>query len=105
MVTETDPKVGNLTTNYIPKWNGTTLTNGTLFDNNSKIGIGTTTPNNKLDINGNAVIGQSYILSNSIAPTNGLAVEGTLNVGAASNITNQNAYKLEVFSSTKNNTL
>jgi hypothetical protein len=41
-ITESDPKVGSLTLNYMPKWNGTTLTNSAIFDNTgTRIGIGT----------------------------------------------------------------
>jgi hypothetical protein len=93
---EADPKVGSLTMGYVPRWNGSTLANGTLFDNNARIGIGTTAPNNKLDVNGNAVIGGSYILGNAMAPLNGLAVEGTLNVGMPTAETNQSPYKMQV---------
>lgn len=50
--TETDPKIGSLTTNYLSKWNGTTLANTQIFDNGTNIGIGTTTPNFKLHVNG-----------------------------------------------------
>jgi hypothetical protein len=49
---ETDPKVGTLTSNKIPKWNGTALADGLLFDNGTNVGIGTTTPANKLSVNG-----------------------------------------------------
>ena len=51
---ETDPKIGNLTSNYLPKWNGSTLANTQVFDNGSNVGIGTNTPSVKLDINGKA---------------------------------------------------
>ena len=49
---ETDPKIGSLTSNYLPKWNGTTLANTQVFDNGTNVGIGTITPSVKLDING-----------------------------------------------------
>lgn len=53
---ETDPEVGSSTINKVPKWNGTTLVDGLLFDDGSNIGIGTATPLFKLDVNGDASI-------------------------------------------------
>jgi hypothetical protein len=51
-ITETDPQVASTTSNYVPKWNGTTLVDGQVFDNGTNVGIGTTTPNNKLEVVG-----------------------------------------------------
>jgi hypothetical protein len=51
-ITEADPQVSSTTTNYIPKWDGTTLVDGQVFDNGTNIGIGTSTPTEKLDVNG-----------------------------------------------------
>lgn len=48
-ITETDPQVSSTTTNYVPKWNGTTLVDGALFDNGN-VGIGTTSPGEKLHV-------------------------------------------------------
>jgi hypothetical protein len=39
---ETDPQVASSTTNYVPKWNGTALQDGMLYDKGTGIGIGTT---------------------------------------------------------------
>lgn len=50
---ESDPKVGSLTNNKVPHWNGSTLVNGLLFDNGNKIGIGTSAPSVLLHIKGN----------------------------------------------------
>lgn len=47
---------------------------------NGNVGIGATTPLNSLDVNGGAVIGNSYAGNNS-APANGLLVEGNVGVG------------------------
>jgi hypothetical protein len=65
LTTETDPKIGSLTTNYLSKWNGSTLANTQLFDNGTNIGIGTTTPSVKFDVAG-TVRGTSLISNGSI---------------------------------------
>jgi hypothetical protein len=49
-VTETDPKVGANTINYLSKWNGTQLVASGLFENIGNVGIGTNTPAAKLHI-------------------------------------------------------
>lgn len=40
-LTETDPKVSSSTDNKVPKWNGTTLTDGLIYDSGTSVGIGT----------------------------------------------------------------
>lgn len=50
-IQELDPKVGNNTTNQIPKWNGSNLSAGTITDVNGLIGLGITNPQRKLHIN------------------------------------------------------
>lgn len=50
---ETDPKVGTLSVNTLPKWNGSTLADGILYENASHIGLGNTTAQHILSI-GNA---------------------------------------------------
>ena len=52
-IPETDPQVSSTTTNYIPKWNGTTLIDGQVFDNGTNVGIGTLTPTDKVHVVGN----------------------------------------------------
>ena len=47
-----------------------------------KVGIGVQGPVNKLDVEGGAVIGQSYSGTNA-APTQGLLVEGTVGIGTS----------------------
>ena len=49
---------GSGTTNYIAKWTGSTsLGNSIIYDNGTNVGIGTTTPSAKLEINGNLRVG------------------------------------------------
>ncbi len=49
-ITESDPQVSSTTTNVVPKWNGTTLTDGLIYDGGTYVGIGTTTPATKLQV-------------------------------------------------------
>ena len=44
------PAITGLTTNYLPKWNGSGFGNSNVFDNGTNIGIGTATPVAKLHI-------------------------------------------------------
>lgn len=52
LITETDPQVSSTTANKIPKYNGTTLVDGIIFDNGTNIGVGTTNPQSKMEIVG-----------------------------------------------------
>lgn len=55
--TETDPEVGANTSGYLPKWDGTALVTGAIYqDASGNIGIGTATPAVKLQLNGSATI-------------------------------------------------
>jgi uncharacterized protein (TIGR02145 family) len=51
-----------------------------------KLGIGTTAPQNKLDVSGGTVIGSTYSGTNT-APSNGLLVEGNVGIGKTSTST------------------
>lgn len=48
--TEVDPKVGIISNNFVPKWNGTSLVTGSIFDSGTNVGIGTATPFARLDV-------------------------------------------------------
>lgn len=51
--TETDPQVSSITSNIIPKWNGTSLVDGVMTDDGTNVGIGVTpTVGNKLEVAG-----------------------------------------------------
>jgi hypothetical protein len=84
---------GNLTVNGA----GTnTITGYSNFDSNTlyvnagtdRVGIGTSGPQNKLDVEGGAVIGATYSGTNA-APTNGLLVEGNVGIGTTNPGTNR----------------
>lgn len=49
---ETDPKVGTNTTNYLSKWDGSKLVTSAVFEDSGNVGIGTSNPQAKLDVNG-----------------------------------------------------
>lgn len=52
----TNPVTGTGTTNYVSKWTGTnTQGNSQIFDNGANVGIGTTSPIYKLDVNSGTV--------------------------------------------------
>ncbi|MBA7557818.1 hypothetical protein ES705_50590 [subsurface metagenome] len=46
---ESDPKIGTITTNYLSKWDGSSLVTSSIFDNGN-VGIGTTGPGAKLSL-------------------------------------------------------
>lgn len=75
--------------NYIPKFStGTTLSNSALFENGGNIGIGTSSPAVKLDVNGSARItsdiGASTLTLNSPSlPTCSATLRGQFNYTAA----------------------
>ncbi|KOP26855.1 hypothetical protein AMR41_08000 [Hapalosiphon sp. MRB220] len=54
-----------------------------VVDTQGKVGIGTPTPQNRLDVEGGAVIGATYSGTNT-APANGLLVEGNVGIGRTS---------------------
>lgn len=56
--TETDPKVGTLTTNTVPRWNGTALADSALVQRGTSIGVGTTSPQGTLSVGAVAHLGK-----------------------------------------------
>ena len=96
--TRFDPTSSNTTGNgmFLPTTNTLGFsTNGSeriRITDTGNVGIGTTTPKNKLDVEGGAVIGATYSGTNT-AFTNGLLVEGNVGIGTTSPF-----YKLEVVS-------
>jgi len=86
----------NGTTDYVIKFTGaTTGGNSLLYDNGTHVGIGTTSPLNKLDINGSEAVG-TYAGVNT-APANGMIVSGFTGIGT----TSPNA-QLDVYSTSTN---
>ena len=66
-------------------WTGTNdgnLAERFVIDGDGNVGIGTTTPQNLLDISGASVIGSTYAGTNT-APTDGLLVEGNVGIGTS----------------------
>jgi len=51
-ISESDPQVGSLTTNYSPKWNGSSLVNGQIYDDGTYVAIDTTSVYAKLTVSG-----------------------------------------------------
>jgi hypothetical protein len=56
----TNPVTGTGTTNYVSKFTGgTTIGNSQIFDNGTNVGIGTTSPSQKLDVSGSIAISKN----------------------------------------------
>jgi hypothetical protein len=88
-ITESDPQVASATANYIPKWNGTALADGIVYDNGTNIGIGTASLSAKLHV---SATGGTTILSEGTS--GGAYVEvrsATSNEGATSYKTGSSA--------------
>ena len=63
---------GSGTTNYVPKWTGTSvLGNSQIFDNGTNVGIGTPTPTFKLEVNGDIRATSLLLADDSISAKQG----------------------------------
>ena len=69
---ETDPEVGANTTNYLPKWNGSALVTGTIYDDGN-VGIGTESPMSKLSVGGDGLTNTGVY---GVGSTNGVYGSG-----------------------------
>jgi hypothetical protein len=104
----TDPVTGSGTVSYIPKFtSGTAIGNSQIFDNGTNVGIGTTSPNGKLQVNGNAYFGTflntdirySFVSSGALSSyhtyiNNTNSAGGTYGLGVNNNNTSSNGYIL-----------
>ena len=75
-----------LTTNFLPKWNGSAFGNSQIFDDGTNTGIGTPTPDAKLDVNGSIYSRSGSILSNSFGGYSGGDVIITTNTSGAASL-------------------
>lgn len=64
----TNPVTGTGTTNYLPKFTGaTTIGNSQVFDNGTNVGIGTTSPSQKLHVVGNGLYTGNLDVGHSVS--------------------------------------
>jgi hypothetical protein len=79
----TNPVTGTGTTNYIPKFTGTSaIGNSVIYDDGTNVGIGTTSPNSKLHVVGNTSITGSTNITGSlvVSDSHGISLD-TSNFG------------------------
>lgn len=85
-ITENDPQISSALNNMIPKWNGSTLTDGIITDNGTNIGIGTAAPSAKLHVIGSVKIDAGKL---PFVNTGGSVFIGD-NAGVNDDLTNNN---------------
>ena len=59
--TETDPKVGANTLNYVPKWNGSALANSLIYSTSTGVWISTENPSATLAVSGSVIADVLYL--------------------------------------------
>lgn len=91
VLTEADPKVGANTTNYASKWNGSALVASTIYESGGSVGIGTTSPNHRLQVSG-GVNNSLFTTTDWIQPSTGSALK--IGLGAATGNTYVNLQAL-----------
>jgi len=80
---------GSGTTDFIPKWtDSNTLGNSQIFQLGTDIGIGTTTPTEKLDVNGDVTFGTGNKFATEVNALNGLGANGVFLRSAISSAAN-----------------
>jgi len=75
-----------------PYWNGSSwvVNSGNIYNNGANVGVGTTSPQSKLDVNGGMSVG-SYA-GNNAAPTGGIIASGFIGAGSNAPIANVHIY-------------
>jgi hypothetical protein len=77
--------ITGLTTNYLPKWNGSTFVNTLVFDNGTNVGIGTASGGQTLSVNG-TISATGIIYSNFFGGFTGGDVVLSTNTSGASDL-------------------
>jgi len=75
----------SLTTNYVPKWNGTAFTNSQIFDNGTNVGVGTTSPIQSIHLRKESAVAvsASSITGSTLAGTLISNLDISANIGAS----------------------
>lgn len=58
ITSETDPQVGNITSGYVPVWNGSELVSSSIYDVGHRVGIGTNDPSQKFEVDNGDILVQ-----------------------------------------------